>query len=51
MNVIGTIGILLDAKQQRNISQIKPFLDKLIEEGIYVSEKLYRKSLILAGEA
>lgn len=51
MNVTGTIGILLDAKQQSKISQIKPFLDKLIEEGIYISEKLYHKSLILAGEA
>lgn len=50
LNVTGTIGILLDAKKQRRISQLKPFLDKLVAEGIYISEYLYDNALLLAKE-
>lgn len=50
LNVTGTIGILLDAKKQEKISQLKPFLDKLVTEGIYISEHLYDNALVLAKE-
>ncbi|MDI6752509.1 MAG: DUF3368 domain-containing protein [bacterium] len=50
LNVTGTIGILLEAKNQGKISQLKPLLDKLIAEGIYISEHLYNKALALSNE-
>lgn len=50
LNVTGTIGILLDAKKYGKILQLKPFLDKLIAEGIYISKHLYINALVLANE-
>ncbi len=50
LNVTGTIGILLDAKKYEKILQLKPFLDKLIAEGIYISRHLYINALVLANE-
>ncbi len=50
LNVAGTIGILLDAKEEGKISHLKPFLDKLIAEGIYISEHLYNNALMLSKE-
>ena len=37
LNVTGTIGVLLDAKKQGKIPQIKHSLDKLLTERIYIS--------------
>ena len=50
LRVTGTIGILLDAKDHGKIPQLKPFLAKLMSEGIYISEHLYDRTLILAKE-
>lgn len=50
LNVTGTIGILLDAKKQGRIPQLKHSLDKLLTEGIYISEHLYDNALLLAKE-
>ncbi|MBE7443745.1 MAG: DUF3368 domain-containing protein [Planctomycetia bacterium] len=41
---------LLDAKKIGKISQLKPFLDRLIGGGVYISENLYDKALSLASE-
>ena len=41
---------MLRAKQQDMINSIKPLLDKLIQNEIRLSEKLYRKALELANE-
>jgi len=50
LSVTGTIGILLDAKNQGKIPQVKHFLAKLVSEGIYISEHLYDRALKLAKE-
>ena len=48
--VTGTIGLLLDAKKRGKISHIKPFLGRLIEGGIYISDNLYDNALSQASE-
>ncbi len=50
LKVTGTIGVLLDAKKMGKISQLKPFLDRLIGGGVYISGNLYDKALSLASE-
>jgi len=46
----GTIGVLLDAKREGKIFQLKPFLDRLIAEGIYISDYLYNNAMVLSNE-
>ncbi len=50
LNVIGTIGILLDAKEKGIISELQPLLNMLINQKIRVSRELYDYALELAGE-
>jgi len=50
LNVTGTIGLLLMAKELQLINKIRPFLDDLIEKGIWISDKLYSQALTLARE-
>jgi predicted nucleic acid-binding protein len=47
----GALGILLEAKRRGHIQQVRPLVDKLIDElGFFVSEKLKQEVLRLAGE-
>ncbi|MEB3148891.1 MAG: DUF3368 domain-containing protein [Sphaerospermopsis sp.] len=48
--MIGTIGILLVAKQQGLILAIKDILDDLIREGKHISSRLYQEALLAAKE-
>ncbi|MCB1159643.1 MAG: DUF3368 domain-containing protein [Leptospiraceae bacterium] len=50
LNVIGLMGILLEAKTKSLVTTIKPELDILINNNFWVHESLYDKVLILAGE-
>jgi predicted nucleic acid-binding protein len=50
VNIIGTLGILLKAKQQGLIKEIKPDIDLLKQSPIRISDTLYEKILALAGE-
>ena len=50
MKVTGTLGILLKAKQNGYISEIKPFLIRLTDTGFFVSEKIYQFVLEEANE-
>ena len=50
INCIGALGLLLIAKQQRKISRITPFIQKLRESSIYYGEELLDRVLKLAGE-
>jgi len=50
LNVIGTIGILLDAKEKGVITELKPLLELLLEKKIRVSEELYYRALEIADE-
>lgn len=48
--VTGTIGTLLIAKQLRLITSVKPLLVALINQGTYISPKLYQQVLVMAQE-
>jgi predicted nucleic acid-binding protein len=50
LKIIGTIGILLVAKQQGLIPKIKDVLDDLITEGKHISSRLYQEALLAAQE-
>lgn len=47
---IGTVGLLLRAKRRSLINKIKPHLDALIENGIYIRKELVDAVLNEAGE-
>ncbi len=48
---IGTIGVLLQAKQSGFVGEIKPLLDKLLANRIRISNQLCQQALYLAGES
>lgn len=48
--VIGTIGILISAKNKRLISDIKSSIILLEENDIHISKALIDKAILLAGE-
>ena len=51
LQVIGTLGILLLAKNQQIIPQVQPLLDAMIDTAQYwVSAALYQQVLRQAGE-
>jgi predicted nucleic acid-binding protein len=50
MKVIGTLGILLLAKQKGLLPEIKPMLTLLQNSAIRISDVLYHRALVLAGE-
>jgi hypothetical protein len=51
LNLIGLLGVLLEAKHKGFIASIKPVLDDLIARaGFWVSKKLYDRTLQLSGE-
>jgi hypothetical protein len=50
LNVTGSIGILLYAKKLGKIDAVKPLLDKLIAEGFYIGQALYRTTCNVADE-
>ena len=50
IRIIGTLGMLLQAKELGYVSQIKPLLDILLSENIRISESLYRSILEQANE-
>ena len=51
IQVIGTLGILLKAKQQGLISRVKPLLLDLKSVGFHISSSLYAQALELAEES
>ena len=50
VDVTGTLGILVEAKEEKLISEVKPIMDKLIYAKFRVSKSLYQKILKKAGE-
>jgi len=48
--VVGSGGILLKAKEEGLITEVKSALDLLIKHGARIGEPLYRRILTLAGE-
>ena len=47
---IGSLGILLHAKELKYIKEVKPYLDKLIQVKFRISQSLYRKVIGYANE-
>ncbi len=51
LRLVGLLGILLVAKKQGMLTEIRPIVDELIAKaGFWVSQELYNKVLQLAGE-
>ncbi len=51
LNPVGVIGVLLEAKNKRFISNLRPYLDSLRQlAGFRISESLYIHALNLANE-
>lgn len=52
LSYIGILGVLVEAKSQGLIDEVKPLLDALITEaGFWVAEPLYKSVLQLVNEA
>ncbi|MCM1125383.1 MAG: DUF3368 domain-containing protein [Lachnospiraceae bacterium] len=49
--VTGTLGVLIKAKQKCYIDELKPILQQMVENGIYISQNLVELCLKQAGEA
>ena len=50
LNITGTLGVLLKSKEDKYIESIKPLMDELIKNDIYIGDDLYQKILNIAGE-
>lgn len=51
LRVVGTVGILLRAKEQRLIEKVEPYLRALRTKAhFWLSNDLYNHALIVAGE-
>jgi hypothetical protein len=50
LTVWGTLKILLEAKGQGLTARIAPFVDRLADSGMWLSEEIRRRILILAKE-
>lgn len=48
--VTGTLGVILRAKESKLITKVKPLIDALMQNGIYIGTKLYDDVLKLADE-
>jgi len=47
----GTLKILLEAKQQRLVEKVGPYLDRLRDSGMWLSDEIRQRILVLAEEA
>jgi len=50
LNVTGTLGLLLRAKKKGMISSIKPFITKMLENGIWIKDEIVEGMLRDARE-
>lgn len=50
LRVIGTLGILLRAKQEGVVTELKSSLNALRRVGFYMTDELYQETLRIAGE-
>ena len=50
LTVAGTIGVLIKAKQEGIVPEVRPLLDKMIANGFYISEKTMNMVLSKIGE-
>ena len=50
LKVSGSIGVLVKAKKDRLIKELKPILDELKKKNVWISDELYDEALGLADE-
>jgi uncharacterized protein len=50
INITGTLGVLLLAKEEKFIDAIKPLLDEIVSHGIRVADELYKELLMKSDE-
>ena len=50
ITITGTIGVLIKAKERGYIKKVKPLIDMLINNGIYIGQRLYKDILRITGE-
>lgn len=50
LTITGTIGVIIKAKFEGVIPNIKPYLDKIRKTNFYISDELYLKALEEANE-
>ena len=50
VRVIGSLGILIKAKEQNHIDKIKPLLDEIRKSEVYISDKLILQVLEICNE-
>lgn len=50
LNAIGSLGLLVRAKRAGLVGVVRPTMDAMIDEGLFVSSNVYRQILELAGE-
>lgn len=48
--VMGTLSVLVRAKQAGAVDQVKPLLDAMKRVGFHMTDELYQETLRLAGE-
>jgi predicted nucleic acid-binding protein len=48
--VVGSVGVLLEAWRRGYVAVVKPDLDAMIANGLYLTDRLYREALDIAGE-
>lgn len=51
ISVVGTLGVLLAAKQRGHLAAVGPVLDRMVNRGMFVSAALRARVMALAGEA
>lgn len=45
-----TLGVLIKAKQEGYVNELRPILSQMVEEGIYISQSLIDMCLKQVGE-
>jgi predicted nucleic acid-binding protein len=51
VNCIGTLGLLIKAKQKGLLTELKPIFEKIVLDGRYFSKKLLNDILVKTGES
>ena len=50
LNILGSVGILIRAKQMGEINAVKPFIDEMVRQGVRYSQRFIVSILQRIGE-
>jgi predicted nucleic acid-binding protein len=50
LRVVGTVGLLLRAKREEKVPEVKYLFQSLARSGFRISKELHREALRIAGE-